>query len=285
LVVLDTTAESGESIRLVIEAAGPSGLRPIGVTVDSIAVGDHVTAVVSPSRRRPKENVYGHEIIKADGNVVPLNRTSDYANSRPADGAASTIFGTWSPPWSAFMGLVRARSAWRFTDAGQAAFDGYSPAQSSQAECISVGAPWLMVHPVVQQIEDAGEYIVLRTDWLGGVERRIYLDNRPHPTDAERFQQGHSTGHWEKGELVVDTTNFTERIYAGIASSKEKHLVERFAVAEDGKSLTYSFVLEDPVYLAESVTGTFQWDFRPDLEASKIACDLEIAKRYIGEIR
>jgi hypothetical protein len=142
-----------------------------------------------------------------------------------------------------------------------------------------------MVHPVVHQIEDAGEYIVLRSDWLGGVERRIYLDDRPHPTDTERFQQGHSTGRWENGELVVDTTNFTERIYAGVASSDEKRLIERFSLAEDGKSLDYSFALEDPVYLAESVSETYQWDFRPDLEPSKIACDLGIAKRYIREIQ
>jgi hypothetical protein len=126
---------------------------------------------------------------------------------------------------------------------------------------------------------------VIRTDWLGGVERRIYLDDRPHPPVTEHFQQGYSTGRWENGELVVDTTNFTERIYAGVASSDEKQLVERFSLVEDGKSLDYSFTLEDPVNLAESVSGTFRWDFRPDLEASQSACDLEIAKRYIREIQ
>lgn len=284
LIVLDTNTESGEPIRLVIEAGGPSGLRPVGVTASSIVAGERVIAVVSPSKRYPDRSAYGHEIVKADGSTIPLDRRSAYARTPRVDSSASSIFGTWSPPWRAFIGLVNARTSWTFTDEGQIAFESYSPTQSSQADCVSVSAPWLMVHPVIHQIEKFEDFIVIRTDWLGGVERKVFLDDRPHPPSTEQFEQGHSVGRWEHDDLIIDTTNFADRIYAGVASSSEKHLVERFSLSEDGKKLDYSFVLDDPGYLVDSVSESFQWEFQPDLEPSEIACDLEIARRYIQEI-
>ena len=183
------------------------------------------------------------------------------------------------------MHLVGSRATWVFTEEGQSMFENYSPTMSSQAECIPVSAPWLMVHPVVHEIEHAGDHIVIRTDWLGDAERKIHIDGRGHPPITERFQQGHSLGRWEDGLLVVDSTNFTDRIYAGLASSGEKHLVERFSLSQDGKSLNYKFVLEDPKYLAAPVSGTYKWDYQPDLEPSGIECDLELARRYLRELR
>ena len=50
LIVLETESE-GEPLRLEIEGAGASTLRTLGVTADSITVGEYVTAVVNPSRR------------------------------------------------------------------------------------------------------------------------------------------------------------------------------------------------------------------------------------------
>jgi hypothetical protein len=285
LIVLETESESGEPLRLEIEGGGPSALRTVGVTADSIVVGEQVTAVVSPSRRFPNRFAYGREIIKADGSVVPLGPGNSSAGGRETRETASSIFGTWTASLGSFQGLLGARASWVFTDEGQTAFDSYSPAMSSQRQCISVSAPWLMVHPVVHEIEPLEDRIVIRTDWLGGVERTIYLDGRPHPPVTERLQQGHSVGRWEDNVLVVDTTNFTDRIYAGLASSGGKHLVERWSLSEDGKSLDYSFVLEDPEYLAESVSGTYQWNYRPDLEPSGIECDLELAERYLREFQ
>lgn len=285
LTVLETQSESGEPIELEIEGGGPSALRPVGVTASSIAVGERVTAVVSPSRRFPNRSAYGREIVKADGSVVPLDRGSAYARTQRTRETASTIFGTWTPPWEEFNRMVGSRGSFVFTENGRSASDSYSPTMSSQAQCIAVAAPWLMVHPVVHEIEQLGDRIVIRTDWLGGVERTIYLDGREHPPNAERLQQGHSVGRWEDGVLVVDTTNFTDRIYAGLASSGRKHLVERFALSGDGRSLDYGYVLDDPEYLAEPASATYRWAYRPDLEPSDIECDLDLAERYLRELR
>lgn len=285
LTVLETHSETGEPIRLEIEGGGPSGLLPVGVTADAITVGERVTALVSPSRRYPDQAAFGHEIVKADGTVVPLDRRRAQTGSLRAEETTSTIFGTWTPPWDAFMQLVGARSSWALTEEGGRAAESYTPALSSQAQCIAVSAPWLMVHPVVHEIGERDDGVVIRTDWLGGVERMIHVDSSAHPPASEQFQQGYSIGRWEDDVLVVETTNFAERIYAGLASSMGKRMVERFSLAEDGKSLDYSFVLEDPEYLAESVSGSFRWDYRPDLEASGIECDIDLAERYLREFR
>ena len=54
-------------------------------------------------------------------------------------------------------------------------------------------------------------------------------------------------------------------------------------LTDDGTGLSYSFVLEDPEYLAETVSGETRWDYRPDLQPDDIGCDLESAGRYLTE--
>jgi len=44
--------------------------------------------------------------------------------------------------------------------------------------------------------------------------------------------------------------------------------------------MNYEFVLEDPDYLAEPLTYRTQLEYRPDIEPTNLACDLETARRY-----
>ena len=59
------------------------------------------------------------------------------------------------------------------------------------------------------------------------------------------------------------------------------HLVERFELNADGTSLSYTFTVEDPEYLAEPATATLKLLHRPDLEFLEIPCDLEAARQYL----
>jgi hypothetical protein len=240
---------------------------------------------VNPSKRFTNRDALGVEIIKADGTVVPFGPRRPGATAAPrATPPASSILGTWIASWDAFQGMLSSRSSWTFTEKGRKAFESYSPAQSSQAHCIPVSAPWLMVQVAAHQIERRGDRVVIETDGMGA-ERTIYLDGRDHPPSNQRFQQGHSVGRWEGNVLVVDTTNFADGIYAGVASSGAKHLVERFALSGGGKNLDYSFVLEDPEYLAKPAAGAYRWGYRPDLEPSGVECNRESAERFLREAR
>jgi hypothetical protein len=54
---------------------------------------------------------------------------------------------------------------------------------------------------------------------------------------------------------VVDTTHFSDQETGGIPSGGQRHLVERFALADGGRRLSSAYVLEDPQYLTDSVAG------------------------------
>ena len=93
-------------------------------------------------------------------------------------------------------------------------------------------------------------------------------------------------GAGENGTLVVETSHFSEN-HAGnnfrVPSGPRKRLVERFSLADDGSHLNYSYVMEDPDYLAEPVTGSTRWDYRPELTPDDVPCDVESAGRYLNE--
>ena len=74
--------------------------------------------------------------------------------------------------------------------------------------------------------------------------RIIHLDGRPHPPPSVRKWNGDSVGRWEANTLVVDTTNFNDRI-AVQGSSAALHVVERFRRVSAEKIL-YQYTVDDP---------------------------------------
>ncbi len=112
------------------------------------------------------------------------------------------------------------------------------------------------------------------------------MDGRKHPPATETFLQGHSIGHWEGDTLVVETTNFKEHLMgfsAALPSSTQKRLSERFRLSPDRKSLIYSGISEDPVYLSRPVEWAGQWQYRPKMSHSNEKCDLDVARRFLKE--
>ena len=280
---LETRSETGEPMTLEIEGGSPAMLRTSGLTANSILKGDHVTAVVSPSRRFPEKFAFGLEIIKADGTIVPLSSTR--LPKPQVSELATDVFGTWVPTVDLFQQMRGWVRTWKLTEKGQGIRERFSPTMSSQASCTPNTAPILMVYPVAVALERSSDRISIRSDWLGA-ERTVYMDGRAHLPLDERFQQGHSVGHWDDEVLVVDTTNFADEVsWAGLASGRDKHLVERFAVSEDRTTMNYSFVWEDPEYLAEPVTGGGPLRFRPDLRLGGTECDLESAQRFFQQFQ
>jgi hypothetical protein len=98
--------------------------------------------------------------------------------------------------------------------------------------------------------------------------------------------QGHSIGRWEGDVLVVDTVGFlphAEGIGFAMPSSEEKHLIERFSLEPDRRHLRYEVSVIDPVYLTEPVSYSARWEYSPDLPASGVNCDRDVAQRYLRE--
>jgi hypothetical protein len=174
----------------------------------------------------------------------------------------------------------------QLTDAGAAARDTYDePTMSPALDCIPYSAPLLMIDPDFKQMVVADDVITVRGGFAPA-ERTIHMDVATHE-GATRSIQGHSIGRWEGETLVVDTTHFADhRIgngYRGVASGSRKHLVERLTLLEGGTRLTYEFELTDPEFLAEPVTGTVEWAYRPDLAFVRDPCELDNARQFTNE--
>ena len=110
--------------------------------------------------------------------------------------------------------------------------------------------------------------------------RIISLDGRPHLPSAIRQWLGDSQGSWEGNTLVVETTNFTDRIasFSGrigasgfeIGSAENLRLVERFTrVAPD--ALVYEFTVDDPTTFTRTFTGRLPMTLT-DLPLYEYAC-------------
>jgi hypothetical protein len=116
--------------------------------------------------------------------------------------------------------------------------------------CITRGAPKLPGgYNNNFQIVQTPTYIAIMQEMIHET-RIIPLDGRPHVDKNIHLWMGDSRGHWEGNTLVVDTTNYNDKIVSesfnccpGAVSSL--HVVERFTrVGPD--QIEYQYTVEDP---------------------------------------
>jgi hypothetical protein len=259
-------------------------IGPLGFTRDSVAVGEVVTLAGNAGRRDPEGLFLGRELYKADGTYYPLNISSRDLYQQTTE-VATSIEGTWFSPRTSFFAFLGGAGGWSVTEAGRAAMAAAGQAATPQKDCIPIGAPAVMFYPVATVIDVQDDRVQINVDWLDS-ERTIWLDGREHPPATETSLHGHSTGHWEGEALVVDSRNFSYNpigLSMALPSSTGKHLSERFEVSADGKQMLYSGVLEDPEYLAAPVEWSGTWEYRPDMQASNEACDLDTARKFLDD--
>jgi hypothetical protein len=267
-----------------IEAGAPSVLNPLGFTKDSVKVGDVVTVTGNPSKSAADRTILGKALTKKDGTYYPLNIASQSIYKTSTE-TATTIAGTWFPPRTEFAAFNGATRNWAVNEKGRTAMAANAdPKATTQKDCIPVGAPALMFYPVANTITVQKDRVVMKVDWMDS-ERVIYLDGRKHPPATEKSLLGHSVGRWEKDTLVVETTNFKEHpmgLSMQLPGSTQKRLTERFTLAPDKKTLLYSGVVEDPVYLTKPAEWSGKWEYRPGMAHSNSKCDLATARKFLN---
>ncbi|EIZ80075.1 hypothetical protein WSK_1442 [Novosphingobium sp. Rr 2-17] len=92
--------------------------------------------------------------------------------------------------------------------------------------------------------------------------RRIFMNEKEHPSGLRPTYSGHSIGHWEGKTLVVDTVGFNkygQLDEAGDPHSDQMHMVERYTMSDDGNMLTNELTITDPVYYTAPFTRTRVW--------------------------
>jgi hypothetical protein len=106
---------------------------------------------------------------------------------------------------------------------------------------------WEERHPVTQDLIAIKHYNSTYEQ-----TRTIYMDGRPHPGQNEAHTwMGFSTGRYEGDMLVVETTHLKQGWIRrnGVPMSDQAKMTEYYV--RYGDLMTHTFVLIDPVYLAE----------------------------------
>ena len=151
--------------------------------------------------------------------------------------------------------------------AARAAREGRGPAdsytdRSLYDRCITRG----LVGSLTPAIYNAGNefvqspgYVVILNEMIHEA-RVVPLDDRPAVGPAIKQWLGDSRGRWDGDTLVVETTNFTDRVNVGGARHSEKlKITERYTRVADDK-LVLRLTVEDPE------TWTAPWTFELPLD-------------------
>jgi hypothetical protein len=163
--------------------------------------------------------------------------------------------------------------------------------QHPMYDCVAAAVPHILGDPYNFSIEQPPGRVIIKFE-KDDITRTVWLEGHGHrAVAASDFSvQGYSTGRYENGDLVVETTHFTfdpsglEDKPPMVPSSTSKRTVERYS--RDGDRLTVEVDVEDPLFLTESVRFTFQFGPTETPLVDWIPCERSQARnalRYIPE--
>jgi hypothetical protein len=147
---------------------------------------------------------------------------------------------------------------------------------TAQSRCWPGGVPGQLLYPfepfyAIQTPKEV--WLIWQRDHM---VRRIFLTDKHSPNPKPSWF-GESIGHYENGDtLVVDTIGLSTQKNSYIDNfrtphSEKLHVVERFTVGRDGKSLTAVVKVEDPDTFNAPLTLSKRW-FKVDLPMLEVVC-------------
>lgn len=114
---------------------------------------------------------------------------------------------------------------------------------------------------MMNKIEQTGSTIVISYGFMDLV-RTIHLVGN-FPDKIEPSVAGYSIGEWEGDTLVVQTKAFKPGFLqaprgsrGGVRHGDQMEITERFSMSGDGIELTREYTVVDPIFLAESYSGS-----------------------------
>jgi hypothetical protein len=119
---------------------------------------------------------------------------------------------------------------------------------SWRASCLPSGVPAFM-QAVVEPIQFLQMPKQVTMVFSGDAQvRRIYLDV-PHSENPKPSWYGESVGRYEGDTLVVDTIGLNDKSFIDnyrTPHTAKLHVVERYRLVDDGKTLEVTFLIDDP---------------------------------------
>jgi hypothetical protein len=119
---------------------------------------------------------------------------------------------------------------------------------SARASCMPSGVP-AFIMAAVEPIHFMQTSKQVTMIFSGDAQvRRVYLDAQ-HSVNVKPSWYGESVGHYEGDTLVVDTIGLNDKTFVDnyrTPHSAKLHVVERYQLIDDGKTLQVTFRIEDP---------------------------------------
>jgi hypothetical protein len=141
---------------------------------------------------------------------------------------------------------------------GRGEADSYED-RSLYDRCITRGLPGSMMPAIYgnsYEIVQGPGFVAISYEMVNEL-RVVALDGRPHVGQTIREYMGDARGHFEGDVLVIETTNFTDKVpYRG--SSDRLRLIERFTPTS-ARTVEWSVTFDDPA------TWTRPWTFAMNL--------------------
>jgi len=134
---------------------------------------------------------------------------------------------------------------------------------STYERCITrgvLGSTLNVIYGNGQEIQQSPGYVTITYEMIHDT-RVIPTDGRPHVNPKIQLILGNSVGHWEGDELVVETTNFTNKTAIGVNGNGNRHstqlnFIERIKrVAKD--IVQYQVTIDDPLTYERPWTMSF----------------------------
>jgi len=264
LTIRSSDASGREQLWHLESFGSPYVLSRMGVTREDFAIGSEVTVAGRLSRRAPNEMLLTH-LLRADGTEVittpagepfwgaaPVGGSANWTEATVASGEELGLFRVWS-----LDRIGRGTTSYSFTPDALAARASFDEAGSYVENCEQPGMPTAMMAAFPFELIEAGDRILLRTEYHD-IERIIHM-NAGEASAVPPSKLGYSAGHWEDDgrALVVDTTriNWPWFDLVGTPQSAAVAIRERFALNEDGVSLSYRRTVEDPATFTEPATA------------------------------
>ena len=270
----DGTTETWE-----IEGGSTPILERSGWTSTSVKPGEVVTMRVHPARKADSTNGILMSIQKEDGTLLVQ------APKETTAVAASSLAGVWRAEQASVVPLMMRWYGLPLTEKANLAKEAYDVTRDYPGiQCVAPPTPRILVATILylSEVELNDDRIIIKNEFFDA-ERTIWMDGREHPENGERTNQGHSIGHWEGDELVVDTRLFADNRTGngeGVPSGAQRHTIERFKLSEDKTKLLIDVFLEDPEYLIEPLSASLEWQYAPQLQLARYNCDPEISRHY-----